>query len=143
MAEHGTPDLSSSQAPVHSGIGSKIGCRHHQPCRSAFIPDATGKAASGARGKAEKFAPKFPFKTNRGRGLTRSSLILCIATTQDGHEFSGFLGTRASIRVDPCKSVAKVLIAVGWQAERSHSSGGIPPSGRNGPLGGRIRRRQY
>src|SRR5579872_1321745 len=36
LAEHGTPDLKSSRAPVHSGVGSKIGDHHHQPCRPAF-----------------------------------------------------------------------------------------------------------
>src|SRR5207248_10155680 len=40
MAERGTPDLNFESGPVHSGIGSKIGYRHHQPRRSAFIPDA-------------------------------------------------------------------------------------------------------
>jgi hypothetical protein len=40
MAEHGTPDLISSRAPVHSGVGSKIGYHHHQLCRPAFNLDA-------------------------------------------------------------------------------------------------------
>jgi hypothetical protein len=40
MAERGTPDLNFESGPVHSGIGSKIGYRHHQPRRPAFIPDA-------------------------------------------------------------------------------------------------------
>jgi len=45
MAEHGTPDLSSSGAPVHSGVGSKIGYRHHQPGRPALKIDATESQA--------------------------------------------------------------------------------------------------
>ena len=40
MAERGTPDLNFESGPVHSGIGSKIGYRHHQTRRSAFITDA-------------------------------------------------------------------------------------------------------
>ncbi len=58
MAERGTPDLNFESGPVHSGIGSKIGYRHHQTCRSAFITDAKGKLHSSARGKAKKLAPR-------------------------------------------------------------------------------------
>src|SRR6267378_137615 len=32
--------------PVHSSIGSKIGYRHHQPCRPTFIPDARQNRAT-------------------------------------------------------------------------------------------------
>ena len=58
MAERGTPDLNFESGPVHSGIGSKIGYRHHQTRRSAFITDAKGKLHSSARGKAKKLAPR-------------------------------------------------------------------------------------
>jgi len=53
MAEHGTPDLSSSGAPVHSGVGSKIGYRHHQPGRPAFKIDATETQAD-SQGQRER-----------------------------------------------------------------------------------------
>ena|SRR5947207_12563283 len=58
MAERGTPDLNFESGPVHSGIGSKIGYRHHQTRRSAFITDAKGKLHSSARGENEKIGTK-------------------------------------------------------------------------------------
>src|SRR5713101_9599601 len=60
MAEHCTPDI--ELGPVHSSIGSKIGYRHHQPCRPAFIPDAIGRSPSSARGVREKVGTKVAYR---------------------------------------------------------------------------------
>ncbi len=40
MAQHRTPDPSSSRAPVHSALVQISVTRHHQPCRPAFKMDA-------------------------------------------------------------------------------------------------------
>src|ERR1700733_14857899 len=40
MAEHCTPDPSSSRAPVHSALVQKSVTRHHQPGRPALKLDA-------------------------------------------------------------------------------------------------------
>ena len=54
VAEHCTPDPSSSRAPVHSALVQKSVTRHHQPCRPAFKLDARGNPPPLARGKHKK-----------------------------------------------------------------------------------------
>ena len=114
MAEHGTPDPSSSRAPVHSGIGSKIGYRHHQPCRSAFIRDATGSDCVYARGWQQKVGTKVAEERKRRglRGVRGLALRNHEAKASHGFTriFTDLKHQLFSIRVDPWKSVAKGLL---------------------------------
>jgi hypothetical protein len=64
MAEHGTPDQISSQAPFIQALVQKSVTAHHQPCRPAFIPDAKGKSRHRARGLAQIVGTKVA-KKNR------------------------------------------------------------------------------
>ena len=98
MAERGTPDLNFESGPVHSGIGSKIGYRHHQPRRPAFILDAKENPATsqGVNGKKLALRLRGEQKTSHG---------------SDG--FSRILKTLTLVRVYPRKSVASSYLLCG------------------------------
>ncbi len=53
MAQHRTPDPSSSRAPVHSALVQISVTRHHQPRRPAFIVDARGNTGGLAIAPAQ------------------------------------------------------------------------------------------
>jgi hypothetical protein len=74
MAERGTPDLNFESGPVHSGIGSKIGYRHHQPRRPAFIPDAKEIPATSQVPNGKKMALRLRKKHSpqRHRGTEKT-----------------------------------------------------------------------
>src|SRR5205823_14698652 len=76
MAERGTPDLNFESGPVHSGIGSKIGYRHHQPRRSAFIPDAKEIPATSQVLNGKKMALRLrKYHSPRRHGDTEKATI--------------------------------------------------------------------
>src|SRR5215472_14299427 len=56
MAQHRSPDPSSSRAPVHSALVQISVTRHHQPGRSAFNVDAREKARSWQVEERKKLA---------------------------------------------------------------------------------------
>jgi len=58
--------------PVHSSIGSKIGYRHHQPCRPAFIWDARQNRGTSQGGWPKKMVLRLLSKElRRGHGFAR------------------------------------------------------------------------
>ncbi len=99
MAERGTPDLNFESGPVHSGIGSKIGYRHHQPRRPAFIPDAKENPATSQGVNGKKMALRLRAED---QDEPRSIRI-----------FTDFEKNFDQIRVYPRKSVANLYLLCG------------------------------